>query len=142
MSNYQFNKHEILQKAKNKYSKEKAVKYYLKTKEAIKEKSKNRYKNLSKEEKGKNKEYQRKRYQQVSSIKMKYYSPNKFFFTKHKNDYKIWRDWNWQKKNSINLKKTIDLNLVDTNKIIISDKWINKILRKGKEKYVYFNQRW
>ena len=89
MSNYQFNKHEILQKAKNKYSKEKAVKYYLKTKEAIKEKSKNRYKNLSKEEKGKNKEYQRKRYQQVSCIKMKYYSPNKFFFTKHKNDYKI-----------------------------------------------------
>ena len=53
MSYYQFKRQEILQKAKERYSKEKAPEYYLKTKEAIKEKSKNRYKNLSKEEKGK-----------------------------------------------------------------------------------------
>ena len=50
----------MLQKAKERYSKEKAVKYYLKNKEAIKEKSKNRYKNLTKEEKDQIKEYQKK----------------------------------------------------------------------------------
>ena len=37
MSYYQFNRHEILQKAKERYSKEKAADYYLKNKEAIKE---------------------------------------------------------------------------------------------------------
>ena len=40
MSYYQFNRQEILQKAKEKYSKEEASEYYLKNKEAIKEKSK------------------------------------------------------------------------------------------------------
>ena len=56
MSYYQFNRQEILEKAKERYSKEKAE-YYLKSKETIKEKSKNRYKNLSKEEKDKIQEY-------------------------------------------------------------------------------------
>ena len=51
MSHYQFNREEFLQKAKDRYSKEKAAEYYLKNKEAIKEKSRNWYKNLSKEEK-------------------------------------------------------------------------------------------
>ena len=44
---------EILQKAKKKYCKEKAAEYYLKNKKALKGKSKNWYKNFSKEEKGK-----------------------------------------------------------------------------------------
>ena len=57
MSYYHFNRLEILQKAKQRYSKEKAAEYYLKNKETIKEKSKNPYKNLSKEEKDKIKEY-------------------------------------------------------------------------------------
>ena len=48
---------EIFQKAKERYSKEKAAEYYLQNKQAIKEKSKNRYKNLSEEEKDKIKEY-------------------------------------------------------------------------------------
>ena len=65
MSYYWFNRKEILQKAKERYSKEKAAEYYLQNKEAIKEKSKNWYKNLSKEEKDKIKEYQIKRYQQL-----------------------------------------------------------------------------
>ena len=51
MSYYWFNREEILQKAQESYSEEKTAEYYLKDKEAIKEKSKNRYKNLSKEEK-------------------------------------------------------------------------------------------
>ena len=51
MSYDQFNRQEILQKAKEKYSKEKAAEYYLKNKEVIKEKAKNRYRNLSEEKK-------------------------------------------------------------------------------------------
>ena len=53
MSYYWFNRIEILQKAKERYSKEKAVEYYSQNKEAVKEKSKNRYKNLPKEKKTK-----------------------------------------------------------------------------------------
>ena len=41
MSYYQFNRQEIFQKAKERYSKEKAGEYYLKNKESIKENSKN-----------------------------------------------------------------------------------------------------
>ena len=69
MSYYWFNRKQILQKAKERYSKKKAAEYHLKNKEAIKEKSKNRYKNLSKEEKGKIKEYQRKSHQQLIQYK-------------------------------------------------------------------------
>ena len=58
MSYYWFNRKEILQKAKERYSKEKAADYYLQNKEAIKEKSKKWYKNLSKQEKDKIKEHQ------------------------------------------------------------------------------------
>ena len=49
MSYYWFNVIEILQKPKERYSKEKVVEYYSQSKEAIKENSKNRYKNLPKE---------------------------------------------------------------------------------------------
>ena len=69
MSYYWLNRKEILQKAKERYSKEKAAEYYLENKEAIKEKSKNQYKNLSKEEKDKINQYQRKRYQQLIQYK-------------------------------------------------------------------------
>ena len=52
MSYYWFNRQEILQKAKKKCSKKTSAEYYLQNKEAIKEKSRERYKNLSQEEKG------------------------------------------------------------------------------------------
>ena len=71
MSYYWFNRQEILQKAKERYSKEKAAEYYLKNKEATKEKSWEHFKNLSQEEKEKIKEYQRKIYQELFSIKKK-----------------------------------------------------------------------
>ena len=59
--NYQwFNKQKILQQVKEKHSKEKAAEYYKKNKEAIKEKSRKRYKNLSQEKKDKVKDYQKK----------------------------------------------------------------------------------
>ena len=51
MSYYWFNRQETLQKAKERYSKEKAAEYYSQNKEAIKEKSRERYKNLSQEKK-------------------------------------------------------------------------------------------
>ena len=47
MNYYWFNRQEILQKAKESYSKEKAAEYYKQNKEAIKEKSKELYKNMS-----------------------------------------------------------------------------------------------
>ena len=51
MNHYWFNNQEILHEAKEKYSKEKAAEYYVQTKEAIKERSRERYKNLSQEKK-------------------------------------------------------------------------------------------
>ena len=69
MSYYRFNRKEIVQKAKERYSKEKVAEYYLQNKEAIKEKWKNRYKNLSKEKKDKIKEYQIKIYQRLIQYK-------------------------------------------------------------------------
>ena len=63
MNNYWFNRQEILRKAKERYSKEKAAEYCLQNKKVIKEKSRERYKNLSQEEKEK-----------IKSIKEKYVS--------------------------------------------------------------------
>ena len=67
MSYYQFNRQEILQKAKEKYSKEKAAEYYLKNKE-VKKKARNRYRNLSEEEKNNIKECQTKKVSRIDSI--------------------------------------------------------------------------
>ena len=60
MSYYWFKRQEILQKTKERYSKEKAAAYYKQNKEVIKEKSRNRYKNLSEEEKTKLKSIKRR----------------------------------------------------------------------------------
>ena len=60
MSHYLFNRQDLLQKAKERYSKEQAAQYYLQNKEVIKEKARNCYNNLSEEEKNKIKEYQKK----------------------------------------------------------------------------------
>ena len=78
MSYYSFNRQEILQKAKEKYPKEKAAEYYPQNKEAIKEKSRGRYENFSQEEKDKIKEYQRKKYQEL--VQNKKALKNKYFF--------------------------------------------------------------
>ena len=56
MNYYWFNRQKILQKAKEKYSKEKTAEFYKQNKEAIKEKSREGYKNLSSEKKDKIKE--------------------------------------------------------------------------------------
>ena len=62
MSYYWFNRQEILQKAKEEDSKEKAADNYAQNKEAIKEKSREPYKNLSQEEKDKLKSTKEKKY--------------------------------------------------------------------------------
>ena len=80
MSYYWFNRQEILEKAKGRYSKQKAAEYYAQNKEATKEKSREHYKNLSQEEKDKIKEYQRKSYQELVQDK-KEALKNKHFFS-------------------------------------------------------------
>ena len=60
MSYYLFNRQEILQKAKKRYSKEKAAEYYLQKKEVIKEKARNCYNNCQKKKKTKSKSIKRK----------------------------------------------------------------------------------
>ena len=69
MGYYWFTRQEILQKANEKYSKEKAAEYYAQNKEAIKEKSREHYKNLSQEEKDKIQDYQTKKYQELVQYK-------------------------------------------------------------------------
>ena len=71
MNYYWFNRQEILQKPKEKYSKEKAAENYAQNREAIKEMSRERNKNLSQEKKDKNKEYQRKNIKNWFNIKKK-----------------------------------------------------------------------
>ena len=75
MSYYWFNRQEILQKAKEKYSKEKAAEYYTQNKQ----KSREHYKNLSHKEKDNIEEYQRKKYQELVQYK-KEALKNKYFF--------------------------------------------------------------
>ena len=53
------------EKNNDKYLILKATEYYWKNKEAIKEKARNRYRNLSEEEKNKIKEYQKNKYQEL-----------------------------------------------------------------------------
>ena len=65
MNYYWFNRQEALQKAKERYSKEKAAECYQQNKEVIKEKAREHYRNLSVEEKNNIKEYQKKRYQEL-----------------------------------------------------------------------------
>ena len=71
MNYYLFNRQDILQKAKEKYSKGKATEYCKQNKDSIKEKSRERYRNLSQEEKNKFREYQKKKIKNWFSIKKK-----------------------------------------------------------------------
>ena len=68
MNYYWFNRQEILQKAKENYSKEKAAEYYKQKKEAIKQKLRECYENLPQEAKDKIKEYQKKEISRIGSI--------------------------------------------------------------------------
>ena len=136
MSYYWFNRKEILQKAKERYSKEKAAEYYLQNKEAIKEKSKNWYKNLSKEEKDKIKEYQRKRYQQLIQYKEEALE-NKwvlFLLTIRMSEKTLKFDnIRVNKKEFHKSKQPINLGLVNIDQIGVSDKF-----RHNNDSFKYF----
>ena len=67
MNYYWFNREDILQKAKENYSKEKAAEYYEQNKEAIKGKAREHYKNLPEEKKNKIKEYRKKNISRIGS---------------------------------------------------------------------------
>ena len=72
MSYYWFNRQEILQKVKEKYSKEKAAEYYSQNKEAIKEKSRERYKDCHKKKKTRLKSTKEKYIKNWFNIKTKH----------------------------------------------------------------------
>ena len=69
MSHYWFNKQELLKNAKEKYDnnscKEKTAKYYRDNKDVLKEKARNKYKNLIEEEKELKRQYSRDRYNKL-----------------------------------------------------------------------------
>ena len=69
MSYYWFNRQELLKKAKEKYDdkggKEKPAKSYEDNKGAIKEKTRNKYKNLTEEEKKLKRQYLKNRYNKL-----------------------------------------------------------------------------
>ena len=84
MNHCWFNRQEILQKAKETYSKEKAAKYYLQNKETIKEKARDHYRNLSEEEKNKIKDHQKKKYQELLQYKKEALKNKKIFLPVYK----------------------------------------------------------
>ena len=79
MNYYWFIRQEILQKAKTKYSEEKAAEYYKQNKEAIKKSQESVIKTYDKKKRQKSKEYQRKKYQELVQDE-KDALKNKFFF--------------------------------------------------------------
>ena len=128
MNYYWFNRQEILQKAKERYSKEKTAEYYLQNKEAIKEKSRERYKNFSQEEKDKIKEYPRRMYQELVQYK-KEVLKNKYIFLfiysiKRMNDKTLkFNNIRINKKEFHKSEQAIDFNLVTVDQIVVSDKF-------------------
>ena len=128
MSYYRFNRQEILQKVKERYSKENAAEYYFKNKEAIKEKTREQYKNFSQEEKDKIKEYQKKkkkkkkRYQQLIQCKKEALQNKRALFLpsiKMSQKTKL----GLIRKNFINLKQPIDSMSANTEHIVTSGKF-------------------
>ena len=116
MNYYWFNRQEISQKAKERYSKEKAA-----------EKSRERYKNFSQEEKDNIKEYQRRMYKEFVQYK-KEALKNKYFFLfihsrKRRNDKTLkFNNIRINKKEFHKSEQAIDFNLVTVDQIVVSDK--------------------
>ena len=136
MSYYWFDRQEILQKAKERYSKENAAEYYKQNKEVIKEKSRNRYKNLSEEEKNKIKEYQKRRYQELIQYKkeaLKNKSINLPLGNIIMGEKTLKFNNKVNKKESDKSKQAIDLDLVDTGKLVVSDRF-----KHSEEGFKYF----
>ena len=159
MSYYWFNRKEILQKTKERYSKEKVTEYYSKNKEATKKNLKDWYKYLSKEEKDKIKLIQYKK----EALQNKWV----LFLLSIRMSEKTLKCGNIRvnKKEFHKSKQPINWDLVNVDQIVVSDKfkcsddgfkyfigykegeilkneWIHEILWKRSEKNVFRNQRW
>ena len=69
MSLYRFNRQELLQKVKDRYhnggGKKESTEYYIANKDVLKEKAKKRYKNLSQEEKEAKRDSSQNRYKNI-----------------------------------------------------------------------------
>ena len=69
MSLYRFNRQELLQKVKDRYhnggGKKESTEYYIANKDVLKEKAKKKYKNLSQEEKEAKKDSSQNRYKNI-----------------------------------------------------------------------------
>ena len=125
-----------MQKAKEKYCKEKASEYYLENKEAINEKSRDRYKNLSKEEKDKIIESQRKRYQQLIQFKKEALQNTwVLLLLSIRMSEKTLKFDNIRvnKKGFHKCKQSVNLDLVNVDQIVMSDK-----LRHNDDRFKYF----
>ena len=68
MNYYSFNRQEILQKAKERYSKEKAAEYYLQNKEAIKKSQESVIKTCHKKQKTRLKSIKKKKISSIGSV--------------------------------------------------------------------------
>ena len=137
MNYYWFNRQEILQKAKQKYSREKDAECYAQNKEAIKGKSRQRYKNLSQEKKDNIKEYQRKKNQELVQYKQEALK-NKYFFVfssilKMSEKALKFNNIRLHKKKFHKSKEPIDLFSINIDQIVVSDKF-----RYNNEGFKYF----
>ena len=85
-----------MQKAKERYSKEKASEYYLqKKKEAIKKSQRINRKTCQKKKKTRLKSTKEKDISNWFSTKKKHYKINEFFFTQYKNEWKDTKIWQY-----------------------------------------------
>ena len=142
MSYYQFNRQEILPKVKKKkYFKEKAAEYYVQNKEAIKEKSRERYKNLSQEERDKIKDHQRKRYQQLVQHKKEALQNKRALFllsVRLGEKTLTFNNIRLNKKQFHKSKQSTDLKSVNVDQIIVCDKFKNS--DKGFKYFVVYQE--
>ena len=118
--------------------KEKAAIYYQENRNILKEKTKNRYRNLAEEEKEIKRQYSRSKYKEMKEKQRKYKimiaeKNLKIHFLLYKmSEQKIkFNDNKVIKKNFYDSKEAIDFYSVDINKIIVSSKWKNNDISKS-----------
>ena len=112
-----------MQKTKERYSKEKAADYYLQHEEVIKEKWKNRYKNLPEKQKDKIKEYQRKIHEQLIRYKKKALQNKWVLFLLSIRMSEKFDNIRVNKKEFRKFKQPINLDLINVDQIVISEKF-------------------
>ena len=137
MSYYWFNRQAILQKAKERYSKEKAPEYYAQNNEAIKESQESLIKTCHKKKKSRLRSTKEKNIKNWFSIKKKRRKRNNLFFflsikrvsekTLKFNNIKV------NKKEFHKSKQPIDLMSVKVDQIVVSDKF-----KHNNEGFKYF----